>query len=155
MGYRSLGLTLAVSCVGLAAWTVGREPFHPKAKVSPRRCPISNHPILGAVSEGPAPPSGAGTRIVTTEEIPSNPRNRMEWLLDLPDCDLATLIGTKTLDGYVAEVLDLLADQDDHGSQHEIGQFLDQLNVRIRALQPRRPFSSPATPLSPPLGHAK
>ena len=137
MGYRSLGLTLAVSCVGLAAWTVGREPFHPKAKVYPRRYPISSRRSLDPVSEGAASPSGAGTRIVAMEEISSIPRNRMEWLLDLPDRDLAALIGTKTLDGYVAEVLQLLADQDDHGSQHEIGRFLDRLNGRIRALQPR------------------
>jgi hypothetical protein len=73
----------------------------------------------------PAPPAG----------VLANPEELEVWLLALPEPELATLLGSHTMDAWVGRILEATGARNlDPNRPGEKERFLDQLNARIRAI---------------------
>ncbi len=126
------GLLLAVILViAIVVRSRSASPVHPAA-AAPSRPALTAAPPVERVVEQPVVAEAPKKQ---PEPAPREPARLKEWLLALPDRDFAPLVGTRTLDDYVAHVMDELSAPRPNadGPPVEAGRFLDQLNQRIRS----------------------
>ena len=97
-----------------------------------------DHPSVSPEPEAPAPlpvPAARDESRFTgpPPDVAEDARRLHDWLLDLADEDLAGIVGSSTLDRYVAKVLAQLGPptRDQEGPPREVSEFLGRLNKRI------------------------